>query len=60
MYEVVRKFRDIETDHVYNVGDTFPVSGKPTKARIEKLVKGTNKYGKIYLKEIKEAKNPEE
>ena len=56
MYEVVRRFRDTKNnDHVYEVGDTYPVSGyKPNKGRIDELVKGTNKYGKVYLKEIKE------
>lgn len=54
MYEVIRKFLDVETDHVYNVGDTYPISGhKPTKNRIEKLLKGNNNCGHIYLKEVK-------
>lgn len=59
MFEVVRAFRDAKNnDHYYAVGDTYPVSGyKPTKARIEELVKGTNKNGKVYLKEVKEQKD---
>lgn len=56
MYKVIRKFHDTKnTDHVYDVGDLYPVTGyKPTKTRINELLKGTNKYGRIYLEEIKE------
>lgn len=56
MYEVVRAFRDAKNeDHYYGVGDTYPVSGyKPTKARIEELEKGKNKYGKVYIKKVEE------
>lgn len=62
MYEVVRAFRDSKNDdHYYGVGDTYPVSGyKPTKARIEELVKGTNKNGKVYIKKVEEDKTPSE
>lgn len=58
MYEVIRAFRDSKhNDHLYEVGDSYPVSGsKPTKARIEELLKGTNKYGRVYLKEVDETK----
>lgn len=54
MFEVVRAFRDYKNnDHYYAVGDTYPVPGyKPTKARIKELVEGTNKNGKVYLREI--------
>lgn len=59
MYEVVRAFRDAENDyHYYEVGDTYPVSDyKPSKARIDELVKGTNKNGKVYLKALKKRKS---
>lgn len=58
MFEVVRAFRDAKNkEHFYAVGDTYPVPGyKPTKARIEELVKGTNANGKIYLREVKDEK----
>lgn len=61
MYEVVKAFRDAKNDnHYYAVGDTYPVSGyKPTKARIEELVKGTNKLGMVFLKEAKENDPPQ-
>lgn len=54
MYEVVRAFRDSKNkDYLYNVGDVYPVSGyKPNEARIEELVEGTNKNGKVYIKKV--------
>ena len=62
MYEVVRAFRDAENDyHYYEVGDAYPVSGyKPSKARIEELVNGTNKNGKVYLKALRKRKTASE
>lgn len=57
MFEVVRAFRDAKNDnHFYKVGDEYPVAGasKPSKARIEELAKGKNKYGKVYIKEVVE------
>lgn len=57
MFEVVRAFRDAKNDnHFYKVGDEYPVAGasKPSKARIEELAKGKNKYGKVYIKEVEE------
>lgn len=61
MYEVIRAFRDAKNeDHYYGVGDTYPVSGyKPTKARIEELEKGKNKYGKVYIKKVGEDEIPD-
>lgn len=54
MYEVVNDFYDSKNDnHLYEVGDKYPISGyKPTKARIEELAKGKNKYGKVFIKEV--------
>lgn len=57
MFEVVRAFRDAKNDnHFYKVGDEYPVAGasKLSKARIEELAKGKNKYGKVYIKEVAE------
>ena len=62
MYKVVRAFRDAKNeDHYYGVGDTYPVSGyKPTKARIEELEKGKNKYNKVYIEKVEEDENSED
>ena len=56
MFEVVRAFRDAQNDdHYYAVGDAYPVHGyTPSESRIEELVKGTNKYGNVYLKKLEE------
>lgn len=56
MYKVVNNFRDLKNDnHIYLVGDEYPVAGyKPTKARIEELSTEKNKFGKVFIKEVKE------
>lgn len=53
MYTVVNDFRDAKNDfYLYRAGDEYPVAGyKPTKARIEELAKGKNKYGKVFIEE---------
>lgn len=53
-YIVTRSFRDLsDNDRLYKVGDAYPAKGeKPTKARIRELLNGTNKNGKVYLKEV--------
>ena len=53
MYKVVSDFRDAKNDnHLYRVGDEYPVAGyKPSKARIEELAKGKNKFGKVFIEE---------
>lgn len=54
MYKVIRQFFDTKTDHLYEIGDTYPIEGhRLSKARAEELLKGANKYGEIYLKEVK-------
>lgn len=64
MFKVVSDFRDAKNnDHLYKVGDEYPVAGasKPTKARIEELAKGKNKYGKVFIEEVRDAPvNPAE
>lgn len=53
-YIVNRSFRDLsDNDRLYKVGDKYPAKGeKPTKARVRELLNGTNKNGKVYLKEV--------
>lgn len=54
VYIVIRSFRDLsDNDRLYKVGDKYPAKGeKPTKARVRELLNGTNKNGKVYLKEV--------
>ena len=56
-YKVVRRFKELKHDgHVYEVGDEYPKKGeKATKARLEELSTTKNKYGQIYIEEVKEA-----
>lgn len=57
MYIVTKAFRDLNDDRrLYQVGDTYPAEGKPSKARVAELMNGTNKNGKVYLKEVAEPK----
>lgn len=53
-YIVTRSFRDLtDNDRLYKVGEKYPAKGeKPTKARVRELLNGTNKNGKVYLKEV--------
>lgn len=56
MYKVVRAFFDSQNDnHLYKVGDTYPVKGaKASEKRIKELTKGTNVNRKVYIVEVKE------
>ena len=56
MYEVIRAFRDLTDDNrLYQVGDKYPAKGvKPTKTRIKELLTGSNRMGKVYLREIED------
>ena len=57
MYEVIRAFCDLTDDNrLYQVGDEYPAKGvKPTKTRIKELLTGSNRMGKVYLREIEDA-----
>jgi hypothetical protein len=61
-YKVVRRFKELKHDgHIYNVGDIYPKVGcKATKARLEELSTTKNKYGQIYIEEVKEAPDDKE
>ena len=51
MYVVIRAFRDTtDNDRLYCVGDVYPARGKASKKRIEELLSGTNRNGKVYIR----------
>lgn len=54
MFKVVSDFCDAKNNnHLYKVGDEYPVAGyKPSKARVEELAKGKNKYNRVFIKEV--------
>lgn len=54
MFKVVSDFRDDKNNnHLYEVGDEYPVAGyKPSKARVEELAKGKNKYNRVFIEEV--------
>ena len=55
MYIVVRDFIDLKNNnHFYHTGDVYPISGyKPSKARLDELLKGMNKYGEVFIELVK-------
>jgi hypothetical protein len=62
VYKEVRVFKELIHDgHIYNVGDIYSKEGyKATKARLEELSTTKNKYGHIYIEEVKEAPDDKE
>lgn len=57
MYKVVRKFKETKHDgHIYDAGETYPKDGaEATKTRLKELSSTKNKYGKVFIEEVKEA-----
>lgn len=53
MYIVTRAFKDSrDNDRLYLVGDVYPAGGgKVNKKRVEELLTGTNRNGKVYIRE---------
>lgn len=61
-YKVVSRFKESKHDnHIYEVGDNYPVEGKKaTKARLEELSTTKNKYQQIFIEEVPETPKDEE
>lgn len=63
MFKVIRKFKDKETGHIYEIGDIFPVKGVEVEMfRIKELSSSENNAGvamiieEEYTKEIEKPK----
>ena len=57
MYKVKRRFYDLNANHAYSVGDTFPHNGVEVDAeRVAELASGNNRLGIPLIEEI--AENP--
>ena len=55
MYKTVKSFRDLKTNLVYAVGDTFPHNGVEVDAeRIAELASDKNRLGVPLIEEIAE------
>ena len=56
MYIVIRAFKDsMDNDRFYREGDVYPAGGgKVNKKRVEELMLGTNRNGKMYIREESE------
>jgi hypothetical protein len=55
---VTSKFKDLETGHVYRVGDKFPHSGRAKKERIEALSTDKNRMKRVLI--VKEEMPPKQ
>ena len=55
---VASKFKDLETGHVYRVGDKFPHSGRAKKERIEALSTNRNLMKRVLI--VKEEMQPKQ
>lgn len=54
-HKVVYRFKDLETGHIYNVGDLFPHDGsKVKKSRVEELSTEQNKLKKVLIVKFNE------
>jgi hypothetical protein len=53
-YIVIKKFRDLQDNHIYHEGDKFPHSGRVKKGRLEELASDKNKLGTPLIQEIEE------
>jgi len=52
-YKVVSRFKDLQTGHIYNVGDSFPHDGSEVKkARLKELASDKNKLKKVLIDEV--------
>ncbi|GEM_PF-1665062 len=59
-YQVVSKFRDLQTGHIYNVGDLFPHDGSEVKkARLKELASDKNKLKRVLIVEVDDSKKTE-
>ena len=53
MYKAVKAFRDLKTNLIYAVGDTFPHNGVEVDSeRIEELASDKNRLGVPLIEEI--------
>ena len=55
MYRVIKPFRDLKTNIIYAVGDTFPHNGVDVDAeRIAELASDKNRLGVPLIEEVTE------
>lgn len=58
-FKVVYRFKDLETGHIYNVGDSFPLVGKVKKSRIDELSSENNKLKKVLIVKVDDSNHKE-
>lgn len=55
MYRVIKPFRDLKTNIIYAVGDTFPYNGVEVDAeRVAELASDKNRLGIPLIEEVAE------
>lgn len=60
MHKVIKTFRDLKTNHVYSVGDTFPHGDlKVSAERLKELSTKANKLGTPLIRKVAEKRNKE-
>lgn len=53
MYKVIRRFKDVETNHIYEVGKKFPYDNREvSKERLIQLSTNQNALGHPFIEEI--------
>ena len=50
-FVVIRDFKDLQDNHIYYVGDKYPVKGRFKKERVDELMSNKNKLGYPVIKE---------
>lgn len=58
MYKVLVRFKDLQDEHIYSVGDKFPHDDREiTAERLEELAGTENKLGVKIIEEVKKDDN---
>jgi len=52
-YKVLVRFKDKKSKQVYEVGDTYPHSGRAAKTRLTELIYADNNLKKPIIEEVK-------
>lgn len=61
MYKVIKAFTDLQSQHVYSVGDVFPHNGvEVDKKRVDELAGNKNKMGTPLIAEVEKPKRKRE
>lgn len=55
MFKVIERFRDLQDDHIYEIGDKYPWDKRQvSKKRIKELSTDANALGKVFIEKVEE------